>query len=62
MIAAKGDYIHIAGTASGTPAGVAVFIFGTNYYERKQPPLTTADTTTKCTSPKACPQASTTSS
>ncbi|MCQ2355863.1 MAG: hypothetical protein MJ014_02410 [Methanocorpusculum sp.] len=31
--AAKGDYIHNAGTASDNPAGVAVSIFDTNYYE-----------------------------
>ena len=34
ITAARGDYVHIAGTASGSPAGVAIFIFGTNYYER----------------------------
>lgn len=39
LIAAKGDYIHIAGTASGNPAGVAIFIFGTNYYERITTPV-----------------------
>lgn len=39
LTAAKGDYIHIAGTASGNPAGVAIFIFGTNYYERITTPV-----------------------
>ena len=34
LTAARSDYVHIAGTASGSPAGVAIFIFGTNYYER----------------------------
>ncbi|MDE2443600.1 MAG: hypothetical protein O0X49_04380, partial [Methanocorpusculum sp.] len=39
LTAAKGDYIHIAGTASGSPAGVAIFIFGTNYYQRITTPV-----------------------
>lgn len=39
LTAAKGDYIHIAGAASGSPAGVAIFIFGTNYYERITTPV-----------------------
>ena len=34
LTAAKGDYVHIAGSASGNPSGVAIFIFGTNYYQR----------------------------
>lgn len=36
---AKGDYVHIAGTAAGSPNGVAIFIFGTNYYERVTTPV-----------------------
>lgn len=39
ITAAKGDYVHIAGTAAGSPNGVAIFIFGANYYERVTTPV-----------------------
>ncbi|MDE2519087.1 MAG: hypothetical protein O0W93_06705 [Methanocorpusculum sp.] len=33
--AAKGDTVHITGTVTGSPSSVAIFIFGSNYYERR---------------------------
>ena len=32
--AAKGDYVHITGSAVGNPSSVAIFLFGSNYYQR----------------------------
>ena len=32
--AAKGDYVHITGSAVGNPPAVAIFLFGPNYYQR----------------------------
>ncbi|MCZ0862078.1 hypothetical protein [Methanocorpusculum vombati] len=33
--AAKGDTVHITGTVTGSPSSVAIFLFGSNYYERR---------------------------
>ena len=37
--AAKGDTVHITGTVTGSPSSVALFIFGSNYYERRTVPV-----------------------
>ena len=34
LSAAKGDDVHITGTVSGNPSSIAIFLFGTNYYQR----------------------------